>query len=403
MINNDQNYTKTNDNKYTLYISEQALNKKDKHNGVFLFLHGAGEKKENMEHHCKRYAKMGYITATMDYTELLKGTPSSNVFRIMDEITSCLNSIKKTLMDTYKFNGDKLELAIGGFSIGSNYAMLYGYSMKKYSPIPIKFIIDISGYLDLDPNYWYQVSGYNSTLADIEPESIDEAIKNGTLIRYHHNESTYLFQMNGFLGNRYKPNDLVSILKEDKLFINHENELYKELYKSSKYFFVTYHINNTKDDELIPILCEYAGNDTNIGEANFKHLRQIQKIKPNLKIDLVYMRYANHFLISYDTENGKQAMKDMNTMILKYAKTYFKSENYDEEKMQKTFEAEGRIEPWNILYGIKLDNISYAENGKIINTYKSDGSNYQKEIGNRQIFLIFLLQREHFCEYFFHS
>jgi predicted peptidase len=49
MINNDQNYTKTNDNKYTLYISEQALNKKDKHNGVFLFLHGAGEKKENME------------------------------------------------------------------------------------------------------------------------------------------------------------------------------------------------------------------------------------------------------------------------------------------------------------------------------------------------------------------
>ena len=44
------------------------------------------------------------------------------------------------------------------------------------------------------------------------------------------------------------------------------------------------------------------------------------------------MRYANDSLLSYDTENGKQAMKDMNSMILKYAQTYFKPENFDEEK-----------------------------------------------------------------------
>ena len=68
-----------------------------------------------------------------------------------------VKSIKKTLSDVYKFNGDKLELAICGFSIGSYLAILYGYSMKNHSPIPIKFIIDISGFLYIDPNYFYAV------------------------------------------------------------------------------------------------------------------------------------------------------------------------------------------------------------------------------------------------------
>ena len=206
-------------------------------------------------------------------------------------------------------------------------------------------------------------------------------MSDGKLTRYYYNESTFLFQMNGFLGNRYNINLLGQILNEDKISINHKNELYEELFNSSRHFFVTYHINKTEDNELIPILCEYGGNDQNIGEANFKHLRQIQGLRKNLKIDLVYMRYGDHFLMSYDTENGKKAMKDMNTMILKYAKTYFTSENYEEETMEKFFENAGRREPWNILYGIKLENISYAENNIIINTFKNGSDNYNDEIG----------------------
>ena len=381
MINGGKDYTKNDNNKYTLYISQGALNKNSKHNGIFLFIHGANEKKENMEHHCRRYAKMGYITATMDYTELFKGNPSSNVFRVMDEITYCLSDIKQRLVKNYNFNGDKLELAIGGFSIGSNFAMLYGYSMKHYSPIPIRFIIDISGYLDLDPNYWFKLTENNSTLENLEPETINQAMSDGNLTRFHYNESTFLFQMNGFLGNRYNINQLGQILKEDKLFINDTNELYQELFNSSRHFFVTYHINKTKDNELIPILCEYGGNDQNIGVANFKHLRQIQRLRKNLKIDLVYMRYGDHFLMSYDTKNGKKAMKDMNTMILNYAKTYFRNENYEAEQMEKYFESQGKTESWHILYGIKLENIPYAENNKIINTFKYGSDNYNEEIG----------------------
>ena len=57
----------------------------------------------------------------MDYTELFKNIPGSNVFRIMDEITYCLKNIKQKLINDYQFNENKLELAIGGFSIGSHF------------------------------------------------------------------------------------------------------------------------------------------------------------------------------------------------------------------------------------------------------------------------------------------
>lgn len=150
-------------------------------------------------------------------------------------------------------------------------------------------------------------------MADLEPESIDNAIKNGTLIRFHNKESTFLYQMNGFLGNRYNMSQIDEMLDESKVYINHESQLYQELFKSAKYLFVTYYINETykNGEKFIPILCEYTGNDTNIGEAHFKHLVQLKREYTNMIFDLVYMRYSNHFLISYETEDGINAMRNM--------------------------------------------------------------------------------------------
>ena len=325
-INNGSDYIKNTNNAYTLYIPMMAINKKDKHNGIMLFIHGAGETKENMEHLCRRYAKSGYITATMDYTGFAMN--NSNVFRIMDEITYCLTDIKNRLINEYKFNGDKLELAIGGFSVGSQFTMLYGYSMKKSCPLPIKFLINQVGYLDSDPNYWYKVAVNNVTISDVEPNTVDEGIENKTLVKFSDSEYLYLSQMNLFLGKRYTIDELNSMLDENKC-INHTNELYISFYNSSKYFFVTYHINNTinTDGNFIPILCVYAGNDENIGVSHFKHLRQLQEINNNLKLDIIYMRYSTHFLDAYYTENGIEAMRDINYKILEYAKTYFYSDD----------------------------------------------------------------------------
>ena len=380
IINEGNDYTKTDLNIYTLYIPKEALNKKDKHNGIFLFIHGANERKEDIEHYCKRYAKYGYITATMDHNELYRGSPSSNIFRIMDEINSCITSIKNKLVQDYKFDGDKLEIAICGFSLGSYISMLYGYSMKNSSPIPIKFIINISGFLDQEPNYWYKLAEGKETLASIEPASIIEGINNGNLVKFYDNEQFYLQQINFFFANRYTNEEIMQMLDNNKN-INYESQKYKELYKSAKYIFVTYHINNTRDDELIPILCEYAGNDSYVGVAQYKHLKEMQEKRPSLKFDLVYMRYARHYLINYDTENGINAMRDMHQMIMKYAETYFTSENYEEEQREKRMAAGGYREPWNVLFGIKLENVSYATNGTIKNSFRLGGDNYNAEIG----------------------
>ena len=70
-INGGEDYPKNERNVYTLYIPYSSLNKKDEYNGIFLFIHGGswtGGNKENIEFLCSRYAKMGYITATMGYT-----------------------------------------------------------------------------------------------------------------------------------------------------------------------------------------------------------------------------------------------------------------------------------------------------------------------------------------------
>ena len=59
----------------------------------------------------------------MEYSELFKQIPNTNIFRILDEIAQCVNTIKNILVYEYNFIGDKLELAVGGFSIGSHYAL----------------------------------------------------------------------------------------------------------------------------------------------------------------------------------------------------------------------------------------------------------------------------------------
>ena len=48
-----------------------------------------------LEYLCTRYAKMGYITATMGYTLLSGNYPHYNIYRILDEITACIRTTRK--------------------------------------------------------------------------------------------------------------------------------------------------------------------------------------------------------------------------------------------------------------------------------------------------------------------
>ena len=317
-INNGKDYPKNERNKYTLYIPYYSTLKKDKYNGILLFIHGGSWThgvKEDIEFLCTRYSKMGYITATMGYTVLSGDYEQYNIYRILDEITACIKSIKEEL-EILKFNLDKLEIAIGGISAGAHISLLYGYSIKN-PPIKIKFLINIVGPLSLEPEFWYKPAKFNNTLENLEMDTIKYAIENRTIIGIFE-EPVFIGLMNEFLGNMYTEEEVKSMLIDNK--INNDSEKYQEMFKKVKYSFPIKFINN----DTIPTLCEYAGNDTLVGVGMYRFLQNLFE-KYDRKLDLVYMRYANHDLISYDTVNGIKAMREMHNKVLEYAKQYFSS------------------------------------------------------------------------------
>ena len=168
-INNGNDYQKSELNYYDIYIPYSSLKRKNKYNGIILFIHRGGwEKgvKEDMKFYCSRYAKCGYISSTMNYTFLIKKYKEYNIFRILDEITACISNIKAKL-NKEGFDENKLEIALGGASGGAHLSLLYGYSIKN-SPLLAKFVINIVGLVSLEPEGWYLIDKDREPLHNIE-------------------------------------------------------------------------------------------------------------------------------------------------------------------------------------------------------------------------------------------
>ena len=96
---------------------------------------------------------MDYTLLSDDYKEY-----NNNIFRILDEITSCINSIKNKLQKE-GFNEIKLDIALGGYSSGAHLALLYGYSMNNASQSPIPnpqspFVLELIYYYLKKINYF---------------------------------------------------------------------------------------------------------------------------------------------------------------------------------------------------------------------------------------------------------
>ena len=193
---------------------------------------------------------MGYITATMGYKVLSGEYEQYNIYRVLDEINSCIESIKEEL-EKMGFNSSKLEMAIGGISAGAHITLLYGYTIKK-TPIKIKFLVNIVGPLSLEPEYWFMPSEYNVTMDNIEKETVDKAIEKGT-IKPIYEDAVFVGLMNGFLGNLYSDKDIKEMILDNK--INKENPKYKEMFQKVQNSFPVKFIDN----KTLPTLCEYAG------------------------------------------------------------------------------------------------------------------------------------------------
>jgi len=318
-VNNGSDYEKTDRNVYTLFMPYSATKNMDNYNGIFLFINGklwTEGNKEYLEPLAQIYAQSGYITAVMDYTLLNDNYSGHNIFRILDEVTACIESIKEEL-NNMGFNKTKLELAIGGYSSGAYIGMLYSYLLRE-TPLPIKFIINIAGPVTLDPQIWKKLKDENDTLENIEPNDIEKALNESKIIDAIDDEYDILNYMNNFIGKKYNDSELKEMIENKKIKV--DNEKYQELLKIVKFSFPSYYaISN-----IIPTLCVYGGNDSIIGVSQYAFLKSNSKsIKDKIKI--IYSRYADHSVINYSTENGINAMREMHYQILNFAKLYFSS------------------------------------------------------------------------------
>ena len=77
--------------------------------------------------------------------------------------------------------------------------------------------MDHSQYTSLFAHF-YKVTTYNVTLSNIEPESIDEGIKNGTLTPFL-NDYGILTIYNSYLGYKYNQSQIMQMLDNNKNII----------------------------------------------------------------------------------------------------------------------------------------------------------------------------------------
>ena len=210
-INNGKDYPKNERNIYNLYIPYNSLERKEKKNGILLFIHGGGwttRTKDDVEQFASRYAKQGYITANFEYTLLSDNYTQYNIFRILDEITACIKHIKNELKNQ-GFDENLLELAIGGVSAGAHITLLYSHLIKTQI-LPIKFLIDIVGPISLLPEHYLRASVLFQPLESISERSdIENALKEKKLVRIFDNDLILLYLMNMFIGKKYTDEELI--------------------------------------------------------------------------------------------------------------------------------------------------------------------------------------------------
>ena len=320
-VNNGEDYSSTKSkNNYDLYVPN-SLNRDEKHT-VILFIHGGAWVsgfKTQVNQYVFEFANRGYITATIKYS-LLKRTmddSSLSIFRNLDEIDACIKSIKSALNDLH-FDTSKTNLVIGGASSGSHLAMLYAYSRGHSSALPIRFIVDAVGPVDIKPENWKCFKSASDAVIDngVTYEAI-EAQKAADNLRdlpiagegANWNEYQTMRIANGMCGIPYSLEDVENATDENKTNITNPNAASISMTKDGggeDQLSVTYWINHTTN--RFPIICAYAGKDYIVGIAQYAKL---EKALDDNGIDhqLFYFRNSSHTSIGTDAESEGVAEK----------------------------------------------------------------------------------------------
>ena len=321
-------------NNYDLYVPDNIA--KDQKHMVVLFIHGGAWVsgfKTDVNPYVFELANEGYITATIKYTLLKRSMddPSLSIFRNLDEIDACITSIKEVL-EELEFDTSLSNLAIGGASSGAHLAMLYsysrGYKAVNGSAIPLRFIIDAVGPVNIQPECWkafkfddeteestYLADEDALTYSSVNAREAAGKTKNLPIAGDSENSWNDYQTMriaNGMCGLPYSL-EMVEASSTDKANIDQPNEASNSMtvrgtreYNGEELLSVGYWLN--KLDGKLPIICAYAGKDTIVGINQFATLQSIMETKGYVRgtdYEYVYFPNGGHSDISKEKDETK--------------------------------------------------------------------------------------------------
>ena len=334
-VNGSENYKKGfGEVNFDLCIPNKIMKNKQNYNTIVLDIHGGGwisGKKADIIETCNGIFVKGFIVATMSYTLLDGSYKVYNIFRIIDEITAVLKTLK-TFLSKLGFDENKLEILMQGGSAGAHLSLLYSYMIKN-PPIPIRFIFNAVAPVTLNPKYWLTTKPNSEPLANITPTLIEEAINENTIIPMNGSETGVTMNrtqiigfMNAWLG---KPlNDSLEEIFSDigRMELNEDSEIYKEMLNKTSYAYPINYVTN----ESIPTLCLYGGKDKEIGVAHYAQLKKAFDKNNNPNITLVYFKYGRHDVFYNATgDYGKDVMQRTTNEFRSYCKKYLNSFKYN--------------------------------------------------------------------------
>lgn len=320
-------YSNKTKNNYDLYVPNE-LDRNEKHT-VILFIHGGAWVsgfKTQVNQYVYEFANRGYITATIKYS-LLKRTmddSSLSIFRNLDEIDACIKSIKSSL-EELEFDTSKTNLVIGGASSGSHLAMLYSYSRGNHSALPLRFIVDAVGPVDIKPENWKCFKNPTSAALDagLSYSAIETQRTNGNLADLpiagegaNWNEYQTMRIANGMCGIPYSLEDVAAATDENKENITNPNEASISMTKAGggeDQLSVTYWINNTTN--RFPIICAYAGNDYIVGIAQYAKLEKALDDN-GIEKEFFYFKNSSHTSIGTNADSEGEEEKTQYTNFL---------------------------------------------------------------------------------------
>lgn len=306
-------------NNFDLYVPRSLS--KDANNTVVLFIHGGAwisGLKTDVNPYVHEFANRGYISATLKYTLLNAdmNDDSLSIFRDLDEIDDCINEIKECL-EELEFDTNKVNIAIGGASSGAHLTMLYTYSRGASCPLPIKFIVDAVGPVDIKSEGWKAFVDPSAAALDaglsyaaIEAQKTADNLRTLEIAGQKDEEKNQLYWneyqtlriSNGMCGLPYSLDTVKEASSNKQDITDPSNEAYVSMSKTNggqDLLSVTYWIN--KSSAKYPMVCAYAGMDSIVGIAQYARLEKAMNDQ-SIDHDYIYFRNANHTDISKEKD-----------------------------------------------------------------------------------------------------